>query len=251
MDRQLSTTLHTLGYTDKEVHFYLASFNLGNASINDIAKAAKIQRSTAYLIANKLLEKGLVTEDFKVYGKTMVAAEPKVLLRMLRAKQRQIGRREIELEENLDELQALYQSPEIRPKVRTFEGTSGLLTVWKDILSAKGEILMWTDQDAETRLFSPEHHSQFIEQRIQNKLPARVLAVANQKGKDLQRNDANCLRTTRILPEATIFNAETYIYDSKVAILDYNQDIIGIIIESSEVSQAQRAMFETVWAISK
>lgn len=228
----------------------MAAFNLGNASINEIAKVAKLQRSTAYLIAKELLEKGIVIEDHKAYGKNLVAAEPVVLLRMLRAKQRQLGRREIEFESGMAELQAAYQSPEIRPKVRTFQGTAGLLNIWNDILSANGEILMWTNQKTERKLFTPEHHKQFIEQRIRNQLFAKVLAVSNTEGLSLQQQDVECLRETRMLSDATSFSAETYIYDSKVAILDYNKDIIGIIIEGSEIHLAQKAMFDLAWSVA-
>lgn len=247
MDKYLTDTLTLLGCSTKEIRFYMANFTLGAASINEIAKTAKLQRSTAYLVADSLIDKKLVFEDFKEYGKSLTAVEPATLLRMLRAKKRQLGRRELELDDHMDELQALYQAPEIRPRVRTFQGSHGLLAVWRDILGAESELCMWTNQETESKLFTPEFHDEFIRQRIDKGLHARVLTVHNTKGVTLQAEDAANLRETRLLTPGISFSAETYLYDSKVAILDYNHDIIGIIIESSQVHRAQQAMFDAAW----
>jgi sugar-specific transcriptional regulator TrmB len=248
MDKHIRNALLVLGCSEKEIRLYLASYKLGSATIGDLAKAARLQRSTAYLIAESLLEKGLLLEDFKHYAKALVAVEPDVLMRMLAAKQRQVGRQNLALHDNLPELQALYRASEIRPRVQTFQGANGLLSVWRDILTAKGAISLWTNQEAETQLFSAEQHEQFIRERISRQLPMRVLAVNNPKGAALIAQDAAWMRQTKLLPPSVSFSAETYLYDHKVAVLDYHKDIIGIIIESEQVAEAQRAMFEMAWA---
>jgi HTH-type transcriptional regulator, sugar sensing transcriptional regulator len=247
MDKSLQSTLSLLGLTPKETKFYLSSFKLGPSSVNEIARDAKLERSTAYLIFQDLLDKGFIQEDHKSYGKKIFAVEPKDLIRMLGSKQRQLRRLELELEENLPELQALYQASEIRPKVRVFEGKSGLLNVWQDILSSKSEILLWTNQETETSIFPEEFHKRFIDERIKKNLPIKVLAVSNKKAEGLQKTDSKELRETKILPSGVNFSAETYIYNNKIAILDYKKDIIGVIIESEPMSNSHRAIFEMTW----
>ena len=107
MEKLLFDALSALGLSSKEIRFFEKAFSLGNASITQIAKAARLQRSTAYLIAKELLEKGLIEEDFKNYRKTITAASPKTVLRLLSAKQRSIKRQELVLSERLSELEAL------------------------------------------------------------------------------------------------------------------------------------------------
>lgn len=152
----------------------------------------------------------------------------------------------MELEERLSELQALYQASEIRPKVRVFEGKNGLLSVWEDILSVNQELSLWTNQQTETKIFSQELHDKFVKIRIAKGISIRVLAVSNEKGKLLLQGK-NTLRQTKFLPENVVFSAETYIYGNKIAVLDYNKDIIGIIIESEPIASSQRAIFEMCW----
>lgn len=249
MEKIIQNALLLLGLNAKEIKFFLTSFKLGPASVSDIVKIARLERSTAYLIYQNLIKKGFIEDDLKEYGKKVITIEPQKILRIVASKQRQLRRQELELEESLPELQSIYQASEIRPKVRVFESNNGLLSVWEDILSIQQELLLWTNQETETLFFNQEQHDKFIKIRIQKKIPIRVLALNNQKGRKLKVKDNESLRNTKLLPNGIDFSAETYIYGNKVAILDYKKDIIGIIIESEPIVKAQRAIFEMNWKL--
>lgn len=251
MDKIIQESLRLLDLDPLSTRFFLASFKLGPARIPDIAKAAKIKRSTGYLLAKQLVQRGLLQQDHKKYANKVYPIEPAQLLRRISAHQRQLRRQEIELEENLPQLQAMYTSVKIQPKVTYFEGNSGLLQIWHDILSTKEEILLWTNQQTENLFFGPQSHDQFISERVRKQIPIRVLAVNNPLGRELLAGDKKVLRQTKLLPSNTNFSAETYIYDSKIAMLDYNQDTIGIIIESAPLVTQQKAQFELVWNLIK
>ncbi|MBI2593437.1 hypothetical protein HYW44_02235 [Candidatus Daviesbacteria bacterium] len=246
MDKIIQKTLASLGLNPKEIKFYETCFKLGPSTVNEIAKQSRLQRSTAYLIAQELIKKGFLQEDLKQYKKKVFALNPAKLLQMLSSKQRLLRRQELELEEALPSLQSQYQSSEIRPKVKVFEGKMGLLQIWNDILSTKGEILCWTNQETEN-LGIGLLNDKFIKVRIKKGIRIRVLAVNNPRGMQLPPKDSQSFRVTKILPKETFFTTETYIYDNKVAILDYTKDIIGTIIESLPISSAQRAIFELSW----
>lgn len=247
MDKTIIKSLELLGVGPLETKFFLTSFKMGPAGVNEIAKAARMRRSTAYVVVQNLISQGLIVEDHKEYGKKIMAIDPAQILRLVSAKERLFRRQEIELGESLPQLRAVYQASETHPKVRFYEGQSGLMQVWQDILSTKGEILLWTNQQTENQFFGPKNHDRFIAERLNKRIPIRVLATFSAESKKLVESDASQLRHTKVLPSSTTFSAETYLYDNKVAILDYNKDIIGVIIESVPISQAQRAMFELAW----
>lgn len=247
MDKVIIKSLQALDLTSKEIKFFLACFKIGPATVNEVVKEAKLERSTAYLITQDLITKGFIKEDLKSYKKIIYTVEPKDLLRMVAGKQRGLRRQELELEENLPELQSLYQASEIRPKVKVFEGNNGLLSVWKDILSSKSEILLWTNQKTENLFFTDDLHQKFINERMRKGISIRVLAVNNKNGEDLIKSDKEHLRQTKLLSKSYEFRTETYIYDNKVAILDYNKDIIGVILESEPISLSQKTIFELIW----
>jgi len=247
MDKLLVDSLRLIGLSQKEIAFFMACFSLGTTTITKAAKKARLERSTAYLIAKDLLEKGLIVEDFSTYSKRISPISPKKLVTMLAARQRIIQRQEIELTEHLPVLEKQFTESNIQPAIKYFEGNKGLRAVWKDILSASGEILLWTNQEKESTFFSKEFHDRFIQERIKKRISIRALAVNNNPGKKLIDNDEISLRQSKLLPIHTSFSAETYIYDNKVATLDYKKDIIGIIIESEAISSSQRAIFEMTW----
>jgi len=251
MDRVLQNSLLQLGCTQKHVKFYQAAFELGPAPLLEIAKKARLQRSTAYLIASELIELGLMSEDHKTYKKQFIAAEPDLVLRKLEARHRQLGRNNIAFREKLPELRAEHQSTLVRPKVRTYSGKTGLVAVWKDILSEQQEILLWTNQEIERQFFGEETHDLFIAERIKKRISTRVLAVDSPRSRDLILTDELNLRQTRILPSNASFTSETYIYGNKVAVLDIGKDIFGVITESQQIANSHRNIFEFTWTASE
>lgn len=249
MDNLLIKTLKTLDLSEKEEKLYLTSFKMGQAPIATVIKNAKLERSTGYLIAQELIKKGLLHEDFKQYRKILTPVAPRTLLRMVAAKERSIRRVEIELEEHLPEIEALYKTSRITPYVKVFQGEQALRTIWNDVLRTNNEIFLWTNQLTESQFFTKKYHKEFIAERIKKRLPIRVLAVNNNPGKALKKADEHALRQSKLLPLTTSFDSETYIYDNKVAMLDYKKDIMGIILESESIASTQKAIFEMTWSL--
>lgn len=83
--------------------------------------------------------------------------------------------------------------------------------------------------------------------RVKRGIKVRVLAVDNKKGRELQSLDKGVLRETRMLPKDITFSTEIYIYDGKMALLDFNQDVIGVIVESRPLVSSQRSIFGALW----
>ncbi len=247
-DHTLESALTILGLTAKERRFFLSNFNLGPATIDEVAISARLQRSGAYLIAKNLLQKGFLREDLHSYRKNVYTVPPEDILRRLAGKQRFLRREEVSFTEALPQLHNMYANNDIRPKVQVFEGSFGLRSVWQDVLTLKQEVLLWSNQETESSFFTPEFHAAFISERQKKGITIRVLAVNNEKGQSLQKNDQTSLRQTLLLPNNVDFSAETYIYGHKIAIIDHKKDIIGVIIESEPIAAAQRAIFELNWS---
>jgi len=247
MNNILVRSLRQLGCGDKHIRFYIANLELGAASLSEIITKAKLQRSTAYLIANEMAALGLAVENHKTYKKLYVAAEPDVILRKLEAKQRQVGRNAIAFKEALPDLRAAHHATTTRPSVRTYEGLAGLLAIRKDILATTQEVLLWTNQETEQHIFDQQTHQSFIMERVAKKIPIRVLAVDNPAGQAIQGSNNDLLRNVKLLPSQTLFTSETYIYEDKVAVLDIGKNIFGVITQNKQVTDSQRAIFELAW----
>lgn len=247
MDDALVNCLVLLGCNEKHIRFYRANLQLGAASLVDIAKKARLQRSTAYVIAGEMVAMGLALQNHKSYKKLFAAAEPDVILQKIEAKHRRVSRSARAFKQVLPELRAAHHTTTTRPQVRTFEGRAGLTAVWQDILAEHQEILLWTNQHTESLVFGADTHDLFIKERIAKNIPIRVLAIHNQEGQSLQKTDASSLRHTKLLPPDVKFTSETYIYGDKIAVLDIGQTIFGVITQNKQIATTQRAIFELAW----
>lgn len=238
-----------LGCNDKHARLYKAALEAGTATLPELAKLARLRRSTAYTLVDDMLALKLLSEDHRTYAKRYAPVSLESLLGMIEAKKRQIGRSSLALKETLPELRARYSVDVGMPRVRTFEGSSGLLAVWLDILKIEQEILLWTNQETECAFFSPKHHGLFISERIRKGIRIRVLSVDNPHGHELLHNDVESLRQTRMLPKDMIFTSEVYVYGNKIATIDYNKGIFGVITENLQIANFHRAMFEQQWVL--
>lgn len=85
---QYIKVIEQLGYSHKEAKIYLTSLKLGEGHVSDIAKAAKIPRSTTQQILLKLKENNLVDFYTMRRYKYWVALKPNKLLERLEEKKK-------------------------------------------------------------------------------------------------------------------------------------------------------------------
>ncbi len=219
MNKSLQKALQLLGLSPKESQFYELLLERGPQTANQLARLSNTKRSTAYLLVDTLLNKKLLTKY-------------------------------LSLAKALPDLESIYSTYKFKPKIRVYQGESGLRTVWQDILTAKKETLIITNQQAEQKVFTRRQHDNFIEDRISHKIFAKVLALQNPEGERLKAGDPIFYRQTKLF-NSDNFTAETYIYNDKIAILDYDQDIIGITIQSLAIHQTYQSLFNSLWQLSK
>lgn len=132
--------LQKLGFSEKEVRVYLAMLALGSAVASDIAKKAGIKRSTTYVILDALAERGLVSVIDRRNIKLYTAAPAEQLVQHLQNMAKRYGGMADAAKDLLPALKAsrLEQTPE--PKIRFFEGSDGIKSVYEDTLASLEEI---------------------------------------------------------------------------------------------------------------
>ena len=81
--------LSEIGFTKSEIALYFALLELGSSTTGPIIKKSKIASGKAYLILNKLIEKGIVTYYIKEGVKHFQAKDPERLLDYIKEKETQ------------------------------------------------------------------------------------------------------------------------------------------------------------------
>ncbi len=235
----LTKVLQALGLTEKESKVYLANLEIGTSVVSKIAKKAKINRVTTYDILQKLTQKTLVSNYTKNKLKYFTATDPDELLKDYTNKLNT-------LEKSIPELRRLKGETK-HPRIRYFEGIEGIKKIYEDTLTSKTEILNYANS-AEIRKHWPEYDEEYVKQRFDKKIHLRGIAPLDDQGKKVQSEDAKYNREIRLIPgEQFNFTNEINVYDDKVAIISFNDELIGTIIESPAIANTQRAIFNMSW----
>lgn len=235
--------LQQLGFSKNEVDVYLASLEIGVASVQEIAKKANIKRTTAYSVLDTLVQRGYIGKT-KVQRKTRFMAEPPDKLLFI------VSNIHSQLTKSLPELKAIYNLKQIKPKITFFEGKGAIQNVYDDTLREKPkEILEW-NTDRYFKYFPKEYN--YIQKRTQLNIRARRMAPSNsiwhRKHKSLDKME---LAETVIVP-FPLFSPEieVNIYNNKVAFINYVEKI-SVIIESPAIAKAMKQAYEISWIGAK
>jgi HTH-type transcriptional regulator, sugar sensing transcriptional regulator len=235
----LQNILENIGLTAKESRTYLAALETGSSPVSKIASKAKLNRVTAYDILEKLVKKGLINFFTKDKIKYFTATDPEIVVN-------EFKKRTSDLQKALPDLKRLHGDT-IHPRVRYFEGLEGIKSIYADTLTSKTEILNYGNS-GEIRLHWPTYDEDYVKKRAAAQIRLRGIAIDDEFGRWVQDKDEETFREIRLISKEQFdFTNEINIYDDKLAIISFKDELIGMIIESHEIAGTQRAIFKMVW----
>lgn len=239
----LHKTLTDIGLTQKEADVYLASLELGPSAVSDIALRAKLNRVTTYDVLKKLHQRAYVSK-FTQDGVTVFTATDPDDLR------NDIRQRYMSLKSALPDLRRLHGKTQ-HPHIRYYEGTEAVKKVYADTLNSKTEILNYADSRL-VRQFWPHYDEEYVTQRVKKKIYLRGIAPRDEHGALVAELNTKSHREIRLVPSDRFpFHNEINIYDDKVSIVSFGKDeVLGMIIQSQEIADTQRAIFTMAWEFS-
>ncbi|HUC86775.1 MAG TPA: helix-turn-helix domain-containing protein [Candidatus Saccharimonadales bacterium] len=255
MNDELISQIEELGLSNKEARVYTANLMLGPAGVQQIADASGIKRVTTYVILESLVNLGLVSQTSKTKKTLFNAESPENLRRLLEKREQSVQDQKHQLEELLPQLDSLKTLPKDAPGVKFYDSGEGIRTVMKTFIAEarqKGINKIYGMSNIEQLYeFFPE-----IEAADAN--PDRLAAgIASQyiytskKGpifKELDL-DAKRNRNSRFVPyDKYPLKGDMTIVGDSIAMLSLSgARPMGVVIESKELSQAMRTLFELAW----
>lgn len=244
MTNNVNNILKSIGLTDEQVDVYLAGLELGRSSILKIAKKAGTKRPTTYKIIDQLIERGLFFQIFEGKKRYYSAEEPDILFTNLKQKESQ-------LKQIMPELRSLRNTNPNKPQIKYYEGINGAVAIYEDILNSTprgGEILVNTNISGLYKIIPKNYVKKFIRRRIQKKISGRVIILDSIEAREWQKHDPYEMRQTILIPEEKYsFFGDTEIYGDKVALISYKENFMAVVIESKEIANMQRFIFELAW----
>ncbi len=236
---QLTSKLERYGLSPKEAAVYTALLSLGIASVADIAKHAGLKRPTTYLILSDLVHKHLVAQIPKGKKICYKAESPNELAKEIEA-------RKGALTEALPELQELFKTNSVAPKIRFYEGKAGLMKLYEEIFRSKE---IWS-------IFSPEKYRKVFPLE-DNKHIFRILDRAGGEIYDLSEDTpfarkflaepySTGLAHKRFLPKNIKVSTDILVYNRSVALISLDT-LVGVVIEDKSMAETQKMFIKHLW----
>ncbi len=261
MKYKIQSFLDRIGLSHQEAVLYIAAIEAGASSVAQLAKRAGIHRVEAYALTAKLLQRGLARQTMSKGKKLFEALHPRQLEQLVAGEHRRVRKLELAYDELLPELDLLYKKVGSRPKVHFYEGMQGLEQMNRDIIDTvralppeKREINSYSNPPIVLGRFEGylDQEGGFVAQRKKYQIFNKVIVPDHPFVRQMKLHDAEELREMIILPPSLFpFRNDITLYHTKMAIQALGPELVGVIIESKEIADGQRAIFSVAWAGAK
>ena len=245
----LQISLLLLVLSDKEAAVYVALLELGRTTVSKVARKAGVNRATGYVILDSLVNKGLAHISGKEPKQEYVADSPDNLVELMR-KKKQETEKMLHAAETLALQLKSIRKIEDRPQVRFYEGADGVRQVYEDTLTSKETIRAFASVEDVHSLLS-NYFPKYYKRRAGKGISIRAVFPDTPLSIERARHDAEESRESVLVPkEKYEFHPEVNIYDNKTMIASWREKL-GIIIESAEIADAMKKIFELAWIGAK
>lgn len=235
-----------IGLDENEAKVYLAALELGEASVQQLARKSGVIRTTIYGIIPQLKGKGLLSSSSRKAKTVYVAESPAKLKDELKEK-------EHFLEKMLPELLSITNTIDKKPKIKFFEGVGGLKDVYLDTLEYHDqELLAWISEKYIESFDEEFLYEYYVPERVKRKIWVRALAPNDPRISRFKKEDEKSLRRTRLIPADKFpFSVEINLYGkNKIGIVSFEEKI-GLIIESEKIYSTLKSIFEINWLLAE
>lgn len=247
----IEPSLVHLGLRANEIQVFTTLSRLGCQSAGVIAQCAFLNRTTTYAILESLMQRGVVSRVTKGNVQSFSAVTPKKILELMKVKKIDIERQEKHLAGMMSSMMGIMSPHLEKPKVTYFEGEQGVKNVMEETLKSTETMLCYCPLDKWLESPLADYIRDYIYRRTQIlKIPNRVLESDNQISRTHFYMESPPEYTElRFIPSNIAFShSEVNIFDNKVAMVSLLPGhMFGVIIESQEIANTQKAIFELAW----
>lgn len=243
--KETKILIESFGLSSKETDVYISLLELGRGTVTKISQKADINRTTGYDILNSLISKGLVSISGKEPKQEYVAESPTKITDYLKKRLEETEKLIKKSEKIVPELNTIHTKDD-RPKIKFYEGKKGLKTVYEDTLTSSEPILAYaTVDDMHNAL--PNYFPEYYKRRVKKGISIKAIVPETEIGIERGKKDREEKRETAFVPvDKYYFSPEINIYDNKIMIASWKESL-GIIIESKEIADAMKKIYELAW----
>lgn len=239
--------LQDIGLNDKEASVYLALLSVEHASVLDLAKKTKIKRPTVYVVLDSLAKKGLVSETSAGKKNYYYAESPERLKTYVERKKIALEESQKKLETIIPEIKSIQRESGEKPVVKYFEGKEGVLSMLEEVFGPdehrEGDFLhVIYPEDKLKEIFSDKEREKYRNLRLARKIKSRAIYASS-----IDKQSDSMADRLKIDGSKYPVLCDITTYKDRVAISILGKKLSGIFIQSQDLADTIRSLFEFVF----
>ncbi|HLD81934.1 MAG TPA: helix-turn-helix domain-containing protein [Patescibacteria group bacterium] len=234
--------LTELGLDEKQARVYLSLFELGEASVQEIADYSHIKRTSIYSILDQLKKLNLVYPTKVKNQSFFVAEDPTKVLKKYKEKIEMLA-------EQVELLNTVRKESDHKSRILFFDGKEGFKKIWEILLDSDMKEFLIIVDPREMLGFIKQGYikGHIISEKVKRGIKSRQLVTSSEYVKEIVAKDKQENRISKFLPHFHKTPFTTIIFGDKVALISPHLENMMFIIESESFARTQRALFETLW----
>lgn len=241
---EIISQIKDLGLTHSQAKVYLALLELDQAPVSTIAKKAEIKRPTCYLVLDEL-ENNKLIDKIPIAGKIYYKAKsPNAIVKIARDK--------LALAKELAPiLNSFTSSDPFAPKVKLYEGKSGIIDLYTEFLRrairTKSKEILWLGDLEQIEKVTPGILGKYKSTFAKNKIFSREIVIDSPYAREIINKTSHQFNEYRTVPNTIKIEVDLGIIDSEVIVVAQKAPLFGLSIEHRGVAQSYRSFFELAW----
>lgn len=234
------------GLSDYEAKLYLASIEIGQANLTELANRAEIPRTASYEPLKDLIKKGLISIIRVGRRNYYKAINPEALTSLIK-------RREIDLQDVIAEISKKINISQGGLQVNYFAGIRGIETAADIFLEStkNGMGKSFEDIGGAYRLHGNHQMNDFIKRRTEKGIKGRMIVsgkIDDPITREVLKQDKESLRkTVMVSPSAYPIEASFIVLDDMILIIDQKEEPFALLIKNKRIAKTLNSIHDLIW----
>lgn len=241
--------LNKIGLTAGEIKLYSALLDLGETTRTELAKKSGISPSKIYDVANRLLEKGIISSVKKNGVIHFSAANPERIKDFIQNKEKDLIKEKELVDELLPQLIGKYAKTEEQTDVEVFYGWEGMKTIFddkvKEMKKGQSDYIFGASKGYDSKqadIFFSQYYIKKRKKGFGSKIIFNEDVRKNIQRTSIFREEPNEIR---FLHQETF--TEINFYGSTVLIIMLLKSPIVIRVKDKEAAASFKKFFDSLW----
>ena len=245
MDSELIQVLGDVGFTGKEARVYVALLTLNSGTVQQVAKLSDLKRPIIYVVLEGLIKRGYASELPDKKTRAFQAVPASIVLKRLQSNVAHFS-------QYLPIFKTLGNRGGPKPKITYLDTKEGIQNMYEEINYDPTPFFITSYVRLEA------HFPGIVDRWVKNykkglykKMRGRHVISDDERELLYTRDFIAIDQKVRASPVLRGLKVDISIYGDKLAISNLGEQLFAVVIESTDITDSMRSVFEVLWAEAK